>query len=70
MATGNNQEHNQGIERETSVVLFCSLVLNVITESGNMLIMAYAHAKRTGDISLLSQHVRVQSVFTIPKSLN
>ena len=27
------------------------------SESGNMLIMAYAHAQRTGDISLISQHV-------------
>lgn len=32
-----------------------------ISESGNMLIMTYAHAQRSGDTSLLFQHVRLQS---------
>lgn len=70
MATGNNQEHDQGIEREFSATFICGLISNTKIESGNMLIMAYAHAKRTGDTSLLSQHVRFQSVLAVPKNLN
>ena len=38
---------------------------NEILESGNMVIMAYAHAQRSGDTSLLHDHVRDYN-FIIP----
>ena len=64
MAIGNNEVHSEGIERKqiSRWSSFFNLRLsnqNAVhyIESGNMLIMAYAHAQRTGDTSLISQHV-------------
>lgn len=63
MAIGNNKEHDEGIEREQPLVQYLICLRDYshfcYLESGNMLIMTYAHAQRTGDISLLSRHVRV-----------
>ena len=63
MAIGNNEVHGEGIERKQNEFVWLSNLKlssqNTVhyIESGNMLIMAYAHAQRTGDTSLISQHV-------------
>jgi Domain of unknown function (DUF4965) len=57
--TGIKSVHNQEIERWFTISLLLWVSFNHIwcTESGNMLIMTYAHARATGDGSLISRYV-------------
>lgn len=53
---GSNATHNRGVERKScGSHKFTAHVFAL--ESGNMLIMALAHARISGDGSLLKQHV-------------
>ena len=70
--SGSNSSHDQGVERSS---LRCPLVLDIgnadrslLIDSGNMLIMTCAHARASGDGSLISRYVR-QGPNLSPKGL-
>ena len=54
--------HSQGVEAFVSLlqVLRITVYSSFLTESGNMLIMTYAHARASGDGSLISRYVRTK----------
>ena len=62
VASGAHFNPQLGVEREYRTFIVGRLmVIWLITESANMLTMLYAHARASGDGSLLSQHVNVKS---------
>lgn len=57
IVSGDPASHNQGVERKFPKRLIIYAALTDTLESGNMLIMALAHARTSGDGSLISEHV-------------
>lgn len=62
-ATGNDQPHDQQVERKpsTSSVALCNALPYPRSETGNMLIMSLAYARSNGDGSLLYRYVSDRS---------
>ncbi|KAI0930164.1 hypothetical protein AcV5_006948 [Taiwanofungus camphoratus] len=56
IVSGDPASHNQGVERKFPKRLIIYAALTDTLESGNMLIMALAHARTSGDGSLISEH--------------
>ena len=63
--SGVNLNHSQGVERPLvrPVLNLGNTDQLLLTETGNMLIMTYAHARANGDGSLISKYVCQDSKF-------